>query len=160
MDVSKHANGVKISTGKANLYINPDSEIDMGVVIYTDEKGKSSTNDSRLIIEGPGEYEFQGIYIKGSRKNDILSFIISYNDREVYYTNTPGIEQIPEDEPFDAVIIETTAGFDPLKIGKISYPTVYLDKGNILSGQVEAEVVKNVNLKKLTPENKNIFILQ
>lgn len=160
MDISKHSNGVKISTGKANVYINPESEIDSGVIIYTSPKPDIDTNDKRLVIEGPGEYEFQGIYLKGAWKNDVISFIISYNEREIYYTDTKGIEFIPEDEPFDAVVIETTEGFDPTKIGKIAYPTVYFDKGNILSGSVEAEEVKNVNLKKLTPEEKNIFILQ
>lgn len=160
MDVSKQSNGVKVSTGKANVYINPASEIDSGVVVYTKSEGESSTNDGRLIIEGPGEYEFQGIYLKGTRKNGVLSFVISFNDREIYYTTTEGISEIPEDEPFDAVIIETEEGFDTAKIGKIAYPTVYLDKGNILAGKIEAEEIKIVNLKKLTPEEKNIFILQ
>lgn len=160
MEVSKQSNGIKVSTGKASVYINPAVEIESGVVIYTNSEGEFSTNNNRLIIEGPGEYEFQGIYLKGTRKNDVLSFTISYNDREIYYTTSNGIAEIPEDEPFDAVIIETEQGYDPSKIGKISYPTIYLDKGNILSGKIEAETVRSVNLKKLTPEGKNIFILQ
>lgn len=160
MEVSKHSNGVKVSTGKASVYINPATEIESGVVIYTDKQGESDTNDDRLIIEGPGEYEFQGIYLKGAYKDDVLSFVISYSEREIYYTTTNGIAAIPEDEPFDAVIIETEQGYDPAKMGKIAYPTIYIDKGNILGGKIEAESVKNVNLKKLTPEEKNIFILQ
>lgn len=159
MEVSKHSNGIKITTGKANVYINPESEVDSGVVIYTDKRGESSTNDNRLIIEAPGEYEFQGIYIKGTRKNEAMSFTISYNEREVFYTKTSGIESIPEDEPFDAVLIETEDEFDASKIGKISYPAIYNDKHAIL-GSIDAETVKTVNLKKLTPEAKNIFILQ
>lgn len=160
MEVSKQSNGVKISTDKASVYINPATEIESGVIVYANSEGESSTNDNRLIIEGPGEYEFQGIYLKGTKKNDILSFVISYNDREIYYTTTNGISEIPEDEPFDAVIIETEQGYDSAKMGKIAYPTIYLDKGNILSGKIEAETVKSVNLKKLNPEEKNIFILQ
>lgn len=160
MEVSKQSNGIKVSTGKASVYINPAVDIDSGVIIYTSGGGEIDTSDNRLIIEGPGEYEFQGIYLKGTRKDNILSFTISYNDREIYYTTTNGITAIPEDEPFDAVIIETEQGYDPAKIGKIAYPTIYLDKGNVLSGKIEAETVKSVNLKKLTPEEKNIFILQ
>lgn len=160
MEVSKQSNGVKISTGKASVYINPASDIDSGVVIYSVPNTEIDTNDERLIIEGPGEYEFQGIYLKGTLKNGVLSFMISYNDREIFYTNTEGITSIPEDEPFDAVIIETTEGFDVAKIGQVPYPTIYFDKGNILSGNIEAEEARNVNLKKLIPDQKNIFILQ
>jgi len=160
MEVSKQSNGIKVSTGKANVHINPAVEVESGVVIYTNGEGEINTNDNRLIIEGPGEYEFQGIYLKGTKKDEVLSFIISYNDREIYYTTTNGTSSIPEDEPFDAVIIETEEGYDPAKIGKIAYPTIYMDKGNILAGKIEVEIVKSVNLKKLTPEEKNIFILQ
>ncbi len=161
MDVSKQSNGVKISTGKANVYINPESEVDSGVIIYTTPKSDIDTNDERLVIEGPGEYEFQGIYVKCTKKNGVFSFVTSYNEREIYCTTTQGIEFIPEDAPFDAVIIETTEGFDTTKLGKIgTYATIYFDKANILSGNIDAQETKNVNLKKLTPEEKNIFILQ
>ncbi len=159
MDISKQSNGVKISAGNTSVYINPASEINSGVIIYTNDESGIDTNDDRLVIEGPGEYEFQGIYLKGTKKNEVLSFVISYNEREIYYTKDLGVTNIPEDEPFDAVIIEVSESFDVAKLGKISYPAIYLDRGNILNGKLEAEEVKNVNLKKLTPESKNIFIL-
>ena len=159
MDISKQSNGVKISAGNTSVYINPASEINSGVIIYTNDESGIDTNDDRLVIEGPGEYEFQGIYLKGTKKNEVLSFVISYNEREIYYTKDLGVANIPEDEPFDAVIIEVSESFDVAKLGKISYPAIYLDRGNILNGKLEAEEVKNVNLKKLTPESKNIFIL-
>ncbi len=160
MDISKHSNGVKVGAGNSGVFINPASEVDSGIVIYTDTQGESETNDERLIIEGPGEYESAGIYIKGIKKNGVLSFVISYNDREVYFTGSDGISDIPEDAMYDAVVIETNEKLDPTKINKISYPTIYLDKGNVLDGKIEAEKIKNVNLKKITPEEKNIYILQ
>jgi len=160
MDISKQSNGTKISTGKVSVYINPASPIDTGVVIYTNGDADVLTDDNRLVIEGPGEYEFQGIYLKGVRKNGVLSFTISYNDRDVYFTSTEGMAAAPEDELFDAVIVETAEGFDTAKILKLNYPTIYLDKGNILNGKIDAEETKSVNLKKLTPGEKNIFILQ
>lgn len=160
MDISKHSNGVKISTGKVSVFINPTDEIESGVVIYTNSTGDHSTNDNRLVIEGPGEYEFQGVYIKGLSKEDSLAFVISYDEREVYYTDTNGISSIPDDSPYDAVILEVKEGFDINKSGKISYPTVYVDSDNVLSEKIDAETVKSLNLKKITPGENNIFILQ
>lgn len=160
MDISKHLNGVEISTGKVSVFINPTGEIESGVVIYTNFIGSLLTNDKRLVIEGPGEYEFQGIYIKGLNKDDSLSFVISYDEREVYYTDSDGISSIPDDAPYDAVILEIKEGFDVNKSGKISYPTIYIDSSSVLSEKVDAEIVKSINLKKITPGEKNIFILQ
>lgn len=161
MDISKYQDGVKVAIDKTNVYINPSKEVDSGVVIYTNpESLESDTTSERLVVEGPGEYEFQGVYIKGFIKDGVLLFSISYNDREIYFTSTQGIQHVPEDEALDAVIIEVTEEFDPTKISKISYPTIYNDKSGFLSGKIQAETVKNVNLKKLTPEQENIFILQ
>ncbi len=160
MEISKYLNGIRVSTGDTSVYINPSSEIDNGVVIYTNSNPQGDTNNARLIIEGPGEYEYQGIYIKGVRKADTLSFTISYNERKIYFTDSDGISSIPEDEMFDAVIIDIKSGLDASKISKTSYPTIYLDNGKALLGKIDAEEVKNVNLKKITPEEKNIYILQ
>jgi len=159
MDISKHLNGVKISTGNASVFIDPDGEVDSGVVIFTESQGISETNDKRLIIEGPGEYEFQGIYLKGTKKNDLMSFVISYNSREIYFTNSKALDSIPDDEPFDAVIIKVDPDFDETKLTKIAYPTVYLDNSNVLSEKADADTVKSVNLKKIVPEEKNIYKL-
>lgn len=158
MDISKYQSGIKIGTDRASVYINPESEIDSGVVIYTAGNVTINTNEERLVIEGPGEYEYQGIYIKGIRKNGIISFTLTYDERKVFFTESEGILSIPEDDFFDAVIIAVAPDFDESKIIKISYPTVYLDNGNVLV-KTEPEIVKNINLKKITPGERNIFKL-
>ncbi len=160
MDIQKHQNGIRLGAGSTNIYINSDDEVASGVIVSTDTESTLTTTDERLIIEGPGEYEFKGIYIRLLKKNGILSATFNYNEREIYFTTSDGIESIPDGGMYDAVVVQVKPEFDTSKITNFSYPTAFLDSSNILEGKIEAEKVKNINTKKLTPEGGRMFILQ
>jgi len=160
MDIQLYQNGLKIGTGGVNVFINPESDVDNGVIILPSPNASFDTTDERLIIEGPGEYEFQGIYIKGIRKNGFISYTIKANEREVYFTTSEGLASVPEDEPFDTVVVEVTEAIDDSQVSNMSYPLVFIDRKELLPSSLEAQRVKSINLKKLSPEERNIFILK
>jgi len=160
MEIQLFKNGVKIGTDKATVYIDPESTVDRGVVILTTPNASFTTTDERLIVEGPGEYEFQGIHIKGIRKDNVLSFTISSNEREIYITTSEGFSSIPDDEPFDAVVVRVTSPLDNSVVSKMPYPLIFIDSKKMLSDEIEVEMVKNINLKKINIDERNIFVLQ
>ena len=58
------AGAFKISQGDLTLALNPETKVSADVTLFT--TGRSETAEkSGFIIDGPGEYEIKGIFIKG-----------------------------------------------------------------------------------------------
>ncbi len=54
----------KVSQGELSLAINPKAKTSADVTIFTDDRGDTS-DKSGFVIDGAGEYEIKGIFIKG-----------------------------------------------------------------------------------------------
>jgi L-ascorbate metabolism protein UlaG (beta-lactamase superfamily) len=73
----KGGNGVVIAGKKATLMFDPklslvglkDIKTKDAVVVATETRFVSGADDAKVLLDGPGEYEVKGVYIKGFKSN-------------------------------------------------------------------------------------------
>jgi hypothetical protein len=61
----------KIAQGELSLVINPNSKMSTDVTVFTDKHGDTS-DKSGFVIDGPGEYEVKGVFVKGFSDHTFL----------------------------------------------------------------------------------------
>lgn len=164
MEISK-LNGisVKIKGKLASIIIDPLGKAEAEIVIATqdlDSLELSKVEGVRLVISGPGEYEVGGISISSKQLKTGVSYLILDSAKILFITSNE-LNEISDDEEFDAVLIKVVSPFSEDALGPIH------TKCTVLYGNTELAAIKSedseratkINLKKTAEIQGKIFIL-
>lgn len=110
-------NSIKIKSKRATVVIDPQKEISKTsadcVIVTNDSSDISRVSESRLLVEGPGEFEVGGLKITG----------ISFGDKTAYVLNADGTEVLV----IKASVVEKTTGVNR------DYPILILNADSSLN---------------------------
>ena len=155
MDLSKLSDtSLKIKLKKLTIVTDPEKKADAEVAIVTaGVPDKTLYDEYPLVIEGPGEYEKNGIYIKGERVGEGISYTIIDGTSQIHFAQSTALEKFKE-EDIEVLIIKAVAKVDEGMLSSFSGSIVVVF-GNPEFIQISPEVVKHTN--KITPKTREEF---
>lgn len=92
-------NSIRIKTKRSTVVIDPQKDItktSADCVIATGDVDLSKITDSRLLIEGVGEYEVGGLKITGLTFGDKTAYVLNADGVETFFAKTSVAENKPE----------------------------------------------------------------
>ena len=145
---------IRIKAKNSSFVINPSKKIDEDVVVLTKKPSDYSEFEEKLVIDGPGEYEFSGVSIKGELIEESLSFEFLEDNQKILLLTSPDSIKSLEAEDYTATIF--LLGDYSGNIPQVSSGVVIVVGSNIEAGPTVKRTDK-INLKK-TEEYKGFIV--
>lgn len=154
-------NSIRIRGNTTTVVTDPISKVEAQIVLLTNgEYDLSKVEGTRLVIEGPGEYEIGGLSVVAKRVKENLIFDIADQSR-VLIAPASAVSGIQGDDEYDAILIKLNE-----KINTDSFSSLNA-KSFILYGDLNLLTLKNeevirtnkVNLKKTNEVSGKIILL-
>ena len=149
MEIKKIDTGCEIKLNETQIYINPSKIIKDSINILSDFTKKINFDK---VFNLPGEYEVNGLYIKGYKNLNNIIYVLSTRETKILFAD----EDIKEDiinsiysdfGEFDVAILQNIKNFEKLK-DKLKFKVViFLEKNPKIKGE-KVDKIK-LNLKKL-----------
>lgn len=149
MEIKKIGTGCEIKLNEIKIYINPPKIIKESVNILSDLAKKINFDK---IFNLPGEYEVNGLYIKGYKNLNKIIYILSTRETKILFAD----EDIKEDiinsiytdfGELDIAILQDIKNFEKLKNRLKFKVEIFLEKAPKV--KVEKTDKIKLNLKKL-----------
>lgn len=145
-------NSIKIKTKKTTVVVDPVSKIEAQIVIQMDktlEIDLSKIEGSKLLIQGPGEYEVSGTSVKVKSVKGELVYSIEADFMKVLLFQSSALEKIKEDEEeYSAVIIKVDDKVDDNVLSVSKEVILYGDLSRVELPDSSKVKTTKVNLKK------------
>lgn len=140
---------IKIRTKLSTFIIDPSEKSDGDVLVFTSPSSVSYDRD-KLIIEGPGEYEISGVYIKGEVVEGGILYEFSDDAKKIIVAPSEAVKTL-DAEGCSATVIHATARLEQKDVETLSSDlvVVYGDSQNIIVDEQSLKKVDRVNLKKI-----------
>lgn len=155
-------NTLKINSKKGYLLIDPQTSDDAKIIIQTevDAPDIAQTNEN-LVIYGPGDYESNGILVKGNKLDGGVSYSIDTEEGRVIFASSQSISKLTDEDDFDAVVIKAITPVEESSLSAISSGLiiVYGDEANI-PANVKAHKTSKLNLNKRGELDSNLVFLE
>lgn len=150
---------IVISSKRGSVAIDIDENFsDYQAVILTKEDGEIQSEQT-LLIEGPGEYETSGLYIKGTRQNSSTVYQIESPEGKVLFSPSGAIDKIQDSEYLDAIIIKVEGGVDDAKISSLSGLVILFGDEKSMPDKLKEVRLPKVNLKRKDKISGNVVLL-
>ncbi len=151
MEISALSNhSIKIKTKNSVFVLDPDGKnLDADALIYT--KPQDNPPENKLVIEGAGEYEVGGVYIKGEKVAGVLVYEFTYDSKKLLVVFSPLSLKSLDTEDYSVVIVKADEKLDSTNLSTIGSELVIV-YGPSENVALEAGSVKHtdkVNLKKI-----------
>ena len=151
MEISRLSdNSIKIKTKNSTFVIDPEAKSpEADAYVYT--VAQKNIPEGQLAIEGPGEYEIGGVYIKGEVVSDNLVYEFLDETKKVLVLSSPSAIKNLDTEDYPVVIVKASEKVESANLTTIGAELVivYGPSENI---SVEPESIKQidkVNLRKI-----------
>lgn len=155
---------IKIKGKNASIVFDPNTKTDAEIIIATKALGAleiEKVSGTRLIISGQGEYEVGGISVSGKRVKDSFVFTIT-EGMKIIVANSSTVQELADDEEFDAVVIHVTEPFSGDSLGPVNAKSIVL-YGDLALAKTDSENqerTSKVNLKKTSEVQGKTFLLE
>ena len=153
---------LKINSKKGNVLINPEFTDDAKIVIIDDGAPDiSSKYSDSLVIYGPGEYEANGIMVKGTRGEDKTMYVIDTGEGKILHVLSSSSSKLSNEDEFDLVVVKAVAPVEEADLTSLSSKlvVVYGDEQNI-APVIRENRTNKVNLKKSEDITTNVGNLE
>lgn len=155
MEISKTADSVKIKLKKMTIVIDPTKKAEAEVVIATNgNPPKEYFDEYPLVIEGPGEYEKNGVYIRGQKTGDFTSYEIMDGGGKMHFTTTESLEKLKDESDVEVVLIRATGKVDESIFSAFSSSVLVLYNAGA-EVVLDSETIKKMN--KVNLKNREEF---
>lgn len=95
MEISRITDSsIKIKTKEATVLVDPTTKTDGEIVLLTSPGDYTIPEDAKLVIEGPGEYEVNGIHVTGELNPTGLTFTLFDDQFRILLTNVTGVQKL------------------------------------------------------------------
>lgn len=130
----KKGGGVLIQNKNVRVAVDPQDASDADICIFVDTS--SSLLDKKLdclVVEGPGEYEYQGITIHGEKNESGVYYVVSDGSESYLIVRASGLSLIGSDESYDVMLVRLDANIDDSNLSSLSAKNffAYGDKSHI-----------------------------
>ena len=148
MELTKHGdNSIKIKLKKLTIVTDPEKKTEAEAAIVTvGVPPKTLYEEYPLVIEGPGEYEKNGVYIKGEKVGDGVTYEI-IDGAKIHLAPSSSLEKFKEEDDIDVLIVKTMSVVDESIFSSFSSSIV------VLYGPSEHITIKSESIKKLNKVN-------
>ena len=147
MEISKVTqNSIKIKSKNATLVTDPSGKTDADIVILTNSEATIPEN-TKLVIEGPGEYEVGGLSIKGDRIGDTVLYKLFDDQFSVLLVPLSAVSKVKEEDEYDVVIIHAPDIFNKKDVEALSSEIILVYGGQSPTDE-SVKKLPRVNLKK------------
>ncbi len=117
--ISLTGDGIRIKTKKTTLLVDPSANPDNEVVLFTSSTAHSGLLEKDVLaIHGAGEYEVQGVSIKGENVGDSVIYTLIADNEKILLFPSSAVKQIKDIEDFDAILIHAV---EPLEEPTLSF---------------------------------------
>lgn len=151
MEISSSQRGsIKIKTKNTAIVVDPSSVAAADVVIETSPTKIESSPETKLTIEGPGDYEVGGVHISAQRENGDTTYRIFDDQYKILLTTASALKSLKEDAEFDAILIKVNVASTADMFGQLASEVILLygDEENIPKNDSSLKKLPKVNLKK------------
>lgn len=155
MDLSKLSDSsLKIKLKKLTIVTDPDKKVEAEVAIVTSGIPEKTLYDEyALVIEGPGEYEKNGIYIRGERAGEGIAYTIMDGTSQIHFAESSALEKFKE-EDIEVLIVKAVGEVNEASFSSFSGSLIVV-YGNAEFLKINPELVKKTS--KLSLKNKDEF---
>lgn len=151
MEISRLSdNSIKIKTKNSAFVIDPEEKTpDADVYVYT--VPQKDIPEEQLAIEGPGEYEIGGVYIKGEVVSGHLVYEFLDETKKVLVVSSPSAIKNLDTEDYPVVIIKASEKVESANLTTIGAElvVVYGPSENISVEPESLKQIDKINLKKI-----------
>lgn len=153
---------IKIKTKTAILVVDPNNKAEADVILLVDPNDadvKMVTN-SRITIEGPGDYEIMDVAIQGKTFGNYYGYTIDDGMSKIYVIPSVAVEKEKDEEGLNALIVKAVEGFDIEKVTSFA-PDLCLAFGDAMQidHATEAKKVNKINVRKFDDSLKGQIVL-
>lgn len=165
MEISRLSeSSIKIKTKTASLVIDPNAKTDAEVVLcmVKGEADPTLVSNTRIVIDGPGDYEVMDIAITGQAYGEYTGYSIDDGSSRVLVVPSTVAEKEKDEEGYTALIVKAVLGFDLAKISSFA-PEVCIVFGDPmnLDHATEAKKSPKINVRKIDESIKGqVIVLQ
>lgn len=162
LKVSK--NSIKIKGKQATVVTDPTEKSEAEIVIATEPQSAlalDKLSSVRLVISGPGEYEVGGISVSCKKSKNSFTCTL-YENSKVLLVKSSAVQDIPDDEEYDCVIVQVVEPFSDEVLGPINTKCIVL-YGDLAQAKIKTEdtqSVSKVSLKKLSEVQGKTFLFE
>lgn len=151
MEISRLSdNSIKIKTKNSTFIIDPDAKSpEADVFVYTVHE--KDIADGRLAIEGPGEYEIGGVYVKGENVSDHLVYEFHDETKKLLVVSSPSSIKNLDTEDYPVVVIKASEKIESATLATIGAELVivYGPPENVPIDPESTKQIDKVSLKKI-----------
>ena len=163
MEISKNSDkSVKIKLKKITIVTDPEKKIEADIAIITDSIGTNSVyDDYQLVIEGPGKYEKNGIYIRGEKVGNSVTYEILDGATKIHFAPSNSLEKFKEEDDINVLIIKAVGKIDESIFASFSSSimTIFGPEELLQLSSESVRRVSKVNLKSREEYAGNVLIL-
>ncbi len=152
-------NSLKIKAKKTTLAVDPNlnvTKFDADAILVMDKNSvPKRINNSRFIIEGPGEYEISGLKVTGIKSSDDIFFALSFENVNAIIAKASSLEKVPTDKigEYQIAIINVDSDLNQ------SLVTAMESRVIVLYGEKSKEGAKSLG-KEEAPRSSKISIAE
>ena len=153
---------LKIASKRGVVLINPSFVDDAKVVIIDDNLPDISEKyPDTLVIYGPGEFEVNGIMIKGARSENDTMYVIDTGEGKILHAISTSIAKLSDEDDYDVVAVKAVAPVEEAQLTSLSSKliVVYGESSNIPQA-IKDNTVNKISLKKKDELTSNIVYLE
>lgn len=163
MEVTKiGASSIKIKGKNVSLLVDPVGRAEGEIILNLmsgDNADYTGVTGSRLVIDGPGEYEAGGMSLTVKKIDGVYSAVVTEQERLLLFP-TSVLGKIADDDEYTAIILHVDTKVTDDAFASLNAKSVIL-YGNLEEATIKSEnqeKVSRVNLKK-DAGNGKIFLL-
>lgn len=140
---------IKIKTKLATFIVDPSEKSDGDILVFTSFTSKPYDRE-KVVIEGPGEYEISGVYIKGEVVEGGILYEFINDAKKIIVTPSENLKNL-DAEGCSAAVVHSTTKLEEKDLETLSSDlvVVYGDSQNIAVAEQSLKKVDKVNLKKI-----------
>lgn len=153
---------IKVKTKTASFVIDPNGKAEADVILLIDPSDADTklVSNSRITIEGPGDYEVMDVAIQGQSFGKYYGYTLDDGASKIYIIPSVAVEKEKDEEGFNALIVKAVEGFDIEKVTSFA-PDICLAFGDPvqIDHATEAKKVTKVNVRKVDDSLKGQVVL-
>lgn len=149
---------LKIKSKNATFLIDPGSQTNSEVLVFTQAPDNFAIYNNSLVISGPGEYEVSGVSIKGEAISGKTAYDFLEEGQKVLVVTASQLSDIKEAEEYSAIVVIADSALEE-KLGEIAAEIIILASAQQFLPQDTSNFKKadKINLKK-TEEYKGSIV--
>lgn len=164
---------IKIKGKNSSFVVDPTTQLRVktqadAVIVLTKvlDYSLSKIEESRVVIQGPGEYEVGGVKITGARADSNFSYNFLIDGIDVFLTSVLAISKIKEPRDYNMLIVQVNSVIDESLIAAFSPNIVVLygekaeEVFNVLGANKKTKTSKLTLKKEQLPTEMEVILLE